>query len=126
MDAICIDQNNIVERNHQVGLMSQIYSKAQKVTVCIEDTITEKLGQDYSRLFKWLQALDSTQPDPKDISTLTSLRSLSYFKRTWIIQEVVLAKIAFLQINDQELLLSPAVLHRIRETPFTLSSGVLS
>jgi hypothetical protein len=27
IDAICIDQSNISERNHQVGLMKQIYSQ---------------------------------------------------------------------------------------------------
>lgn len=28
IDALCINQENILERNHQVGLMSRIYSKA--------------------------------------------------------------------------------------------------
>jgi hypothetical protein len=31
IDAICIDQNSIAERNHQVSLMSDIYSQAERV-----------------------------------------------------------------------------------------------
>jgi hypothetical protein len=33
IDAICIDQANVLERNHQVGLMKQIYTKAANVVV---------------------------------------------------------------------------------------------
>ncbi|KAH7361167.1 hypothetical protein BKA66DRAFT_396649, partial [Pyrenochaeta sp. MPI-SDFR-AT-0127] len=31
VDAICIDQNDLIERNHQVGLIGQIYSNATLV-----------------------------------------------------------------------------------------------
>ncbi|KAK4223553.1 heterokaryon incompatibility protein-domain-containing protein [Podospora fimiseda] len=31
IDSVCIDQSNIKERNHQVGLMWEIYSSAQRV-----------------------------------------------------------------------------------------------
>jgi hypothetical protein len=33
IDAICINQENVSERNHQVGLMSRIYSRADLVLV---------------------------------------------------------------------------------------------
>jgi hypothetical protein len=33
IDAICIDQNSIRERNHQVSLMGNIYSQAERVIV---------------------------------------------------------------------------------------------
>lgn len=33
VDAICINQTTIHERNHQVGLMGQIYSKAERVVI---------------------------------------------------------------------------------------------
>ena len=33
IDAVCIDQSNISERNHQVRLMSKIYSKAAEVLI---------------------------------------------------------------------------------------------
>lgn len=33
VDTLCIDQSNVRERNHQVGQMASIYSKAQVVLV---------------------------------------------------------------------------------------------
>jgi hypothetical protein len=33
IDAICIDQSNTHERNHQVGMMSHIYKRAQEVVI---------------------------------------------------------------------------------------------
>ncbi|PVH80544.1 heterokaryon incompatibility, partial [Cadophora sp. DSE1049] len=32
-DAICIDQSNVQERGHQVGIMRQIYQHAKQVVV---------------------------------------------------------------------------------------------
>ncbi|KAK7740665.1 hypothetical protein SLS53_005133, partial [Cytospora paraplurivora] len=34
-DAICINQNNPKEKNHQVAMMSRIYSQASKVLICL-------------------------------------------------------------------------------------------
>lgn len=33
VDAVCIDQSNIVERNHQVKSMASVFSEASKVLV---------------------------------------------------------------------------------------------
>jgi hypothetical protein len=35
VDALCIDQKSLQERNHQVGIMGQIYSRAQHVFACV-------------------------------------------------------------------------------------------
>jgi Heterokaryon incompatibility protein (HET) len=44
VDAICISQDDLIERNHQVGLMGQIYSKATLVIAWVgtsdEDSFT--------------------------------------------------------------------------------------
>ena len=42
IDGVCIDQSDIYERNHQVGLMERIYKSAAHVEVCIQD-----LGESY-------------------------------------------------------------------------------
>jgi glycyl-tRNA synthetase beta subunit len=34
VDAVCINQNDIQERNHQVGLMGDIYRNAAHVIIC--------------------------------------------------------------------------------------------
>jgi hypothetical protein len=37
IDAICIDQSNLSERNHQVALMGTLYAKADRVLVWLGD-----------------------------------------------------------------------------------------
>ncbi|KAI0614919.1 HET domain protein [Pyrenophora tritici-repentis] len=63
IDQLCIDQANVLEKNHQIPLMSTIYSRCQYVIAW--------LGTDY-----------------KGISDLVNRR---YFTRLWIVQEVLLA-----------------------------------
>jgi hypothetical protein len=46
LDSLCINQTHVDERNHQVALMDQIYSRASRVLICIKDP-----NYSYSRLF---------------------------------------------------------------------------
>jgi hypothetical protein len=111
IDAVCINQTSIDERNHQVGLMDRIYSHARSVRICISDELFN-----YREFFCWLRST-STQ----NISTFKAwqsrttnrLLSLRYFQRAWVIQEVVLAREVYLLLNDDELLLSSRVLNRL-------------
>ncbi|KAI0186799.1 aldehyde dehydrogenase family-domain-containing protein [Xylaria flabelliformis] len=126
VDAICINQNNIEEKNHQVPFMGKIYSNASLVL--------SWLGiPDYSRLdaaihtihniapiiratpdgsglkagnevvhtgFRWL--ISTLGPDiyraSDSESTATGWQALKalgshvYWKRAWIVQEIVLAR----------------------------------
>ena len=50
VDSICINQSNTVERNHQVGLMDQIYQSATDVVICIQDP-----SRDYTDCMRWLK-----------------------------------------------------------------------
>jgi hypothetical protein len=49
IDAVCIDQSNNLERNHQVQQMGQIYSRAHNVVAWIGD------DPDIARLFRFAQ-----------------------------------------------------------------------
>lgn len=54
VDAICIDQRNIHERGHQVGLMRDIYSKAKQVLIWLGESskdIDEETGISVSGVF---------------------------------------------------------------------------
>lgn len=56
VDAICINQNDITERNHQVWQIKDIYSKARLVNVWLGDTDVDAvvgldLGMDFIREF---------------------------------------------------------------------------
>ena len=72
IDQICIDQDSIVERNHQVRLMSEIYSNAEEVIAWISDAL----------------------PDPRrrHLKFKTELTLASYWRRLWIAQELLLAR----------------------------------
>lgn len=85
VDAICIDQGNHVERNHQVGLMTEVYSCAEQVFVYLGDgrlEITSMLTK-----VRW--------PKERLSVTLAAAQrffSLAYFSRIWVVQEVANAK----------------------------------
>ncbi|KAF2127107.1 hypothetical protein P153DRAFT_296025 [Dothidotthia symphoricarpi CBS 119687] len=117
VDAVCIDQNNVNERNHQVGLMDKIFAQASNVAICIQE---ENSAFDYTRLFVELQEVNYgvgrgfnswLQPILRPI--LIHLFDLRYFQRVWVIQEVALAKTAYLRVNDTGVLLSPSVMSRL-------------
>jgi len=112
-----IDQSKIKERNHQVNLMDRIYSLATSVRICVQDPIARSSGIDYSALFRRFGQTLAHEPaavhhrPPYDYASLISqLLTRRYFKRIWVIQEVVLARAAYLALNDEELLLTSAVL----------------
>jgi hypothetical protein len=96
IDAICIDQTNVDERNHQVQMMRQIYSNAASVSVWLgeDDPITnsntamnylttrEPYRHLHSHLF-WNQ---------RQAKAVLALYNRPYWTRMWIVQEILLAK----------------------------------
>lgn len=78
VDQICIDQLNAQERNHQVQLMSAIYSRSQRVIVWLNDDTGDCLKA--AKAFR----------DPTDIVALSTILSNEYFSRLWIVQEMLL------------------------------------
>jgi hypothetical protein len=83
IDMISIQQKDISERNHQVGLMDSIYSKAKTVIV--------DLGEDDSSSRSIFQHLHeaTTLERRVDVDNFVSRR---WFNRLWVIQEVAVAK----------------------------------
>jgi hypothetical protein len=88
IDQICIDQSNIQERNSQVRLMSDIYTRSALILVWLgKDRETKRAA---SRFMDEMEEADElTRPDN---SFLEILLSNAYFNRVWIVQEVSLAK----------------------------------
>ncbi|KAH6625900.1 heterokaryon incompatibility protein-domain-containing protein [Boeremia exigua] len=96
LDALCVNQENINERNHQVGLMDQIYRNAVRVHVCIQDHL-----QDHSICMRWLNAKEGFPELPKHVADrFVDLFALRYFGRVWVIQEVVMAKSVIFHVNN--------------------------
>ncbi|TDZ71700.1 Heterokaryon incompatibility protein 6, OR allele [Colletotrichum trifolii] len=90
VDAICINQGDLGERASQVRLMAQIFSLAKQVVVCFGER--SPMGLD--------QAVNSCRAPPDDAGSIhygavrvaEALLSNPWWTRTWVIQEVVLAR----------------------------------
>jgi hypothetical protein len=94
IDAVCINQNDHTEKNHQVSLMSDIYSRADRVVVFLgsEDHCSEVF--DYFDAISI--AVDNGSPLPTSNSSelLLAFRRLllkPWWLRVWVIQEFALA-----------------------------------
>ncbi|KAJ8058806.1 hypothetical protein OCU04_011794 [Sclerotinia nivalis] len=109
VDAICIDQSNIPERNDQIAKMRTIFQKAQSVPVWIG---AEKENSSLAiQLAKRLNVASRNQVmtmlhDPSIQDQLMALISLfrrQYWWRIWVIQEVACAKEAIVFCGDESI-----------------------
>jgi hypothetical protein len=97
IDYLCIDQSNTSERNHQVALMSQIYSLAKTVVVWLgreaDDSAAALDFMDYVFMkFDHRQAEFGTKMAASLKPAMTALLSRDYWYRLWIVQEFSLAR----------------------------------
>ncbi|KAI1656368.1 HET-domain-containing protein [Daldinia decipiens] len=91
IDSVCINQGDADERREQVGLMPEIYSRAQKVLVY--------LGEGSKSTSDAMFALNSDKKSSQGyvknghyFDEIKWLFSRPYFSRIWIIQELALAR----------------------------------
>ena len=95
VDAICINQQDLVERSHQVTLLRETFERAENVIVWLgEDT------GDANEAFKILRAIDPSSSELSIVDLIRTergkaLRKLlerSWFRRIWIVQELICAR----------------------------------
>jgi hypothetical protein len=96
IDAVCIDQNNLEEKNHQVPKMATIYNDAKRVCVWLGEggESTEKALSFVGRILD-LDSFDrlvTDQKSVKDWHALWELMNSPWFSRRWVIQEIALAR----------------------------------
>jgi hypothetical protein len=90
IDQICINQADVRERNHQVGLMSRIYKDCEIVVVWLGDptpAFRKAARKFYGRPSKF-----QGQRQLPAFGPLSVLLRDNYFTRLWIVQEVLLAE----------------------------------
>jgi hypothetical protein len=116
IDAICIDQQNVKERGHQVGFMGKIYKLADRVVVWLGpegddstyaleliDSLASKVEVDWVTWDLKPSYLGEDEPDwadeskylpyeARELCALNHLIHRSWFERLWIQQEIHLAK----------------------------------
>lgn len=112
VDAICIDQDNVGERSQQVGLMRDVYSRARKVIAFLGDDgdnqtpegqLMHRMSEecfysDKSVKLSWSPVCDGV--------ALRALFSRPYWKRMWVIQEILLSKEAYIVLGRSSVPLS--------------------
>jgi hypothetical protein len=98
IDALCIDQSNVNERNHQVNLMKDIYVGAEEVYVWLgSKSDNSGIAMEYIGS-KAARSLKPKGPGYQRIWTREEGRALRdlcerpYWRRMWVIQEIVHAK----------------------------------
>jgi len=113
VDAICINQNDIPERNQQVQNMTEIYARARNVVVWIGvlEMMTQKFldrleNEDNDRSPEHLRGFtargsrikgDPSAFDEEDKRLLSELAENPWFRRVWVIQEVAVAREVIVQ-----------------------------
>lgn len=120
-DQICINQQDPRERGHQVALMGSIFSRAHKVLACLGGTHEE--GRQLSAFMKTLAKKMEAEVwkygtwwrienpyhhadwlfEGDGFRTLQRIFRLAYFGRTWILQELGLAKMPVVLVGKFEL-----------------------
>jgi hypothetical protein len=111
IDAICIDQTKVAERNEQVKIMGQIFSAASLVLAWIGPKPVENaaLAEIAVELDEWAATPEYTQLSAGTLNTKAKLLSMqepygtmwnhlhmlcissSYWNRLWVIQELIKA-----------------------------------
>jgi hypothetical protein len=101
IDALCINQNDSQERNHQVQLMGQIFSQAEQVVVWLgrgshsSQSAMFRISSLYAEIttpedaLKYYRREGFSHPE---IGAMISLCSRSYWRRIWVVQEIHLSK----------------------------------
>jgi hypothetical protein len=90
VDALCIDQDNIEERDEQIAKMGSIYSSARRVIIWLGER-TEEVEGALQLVRKTRYTIDRDRT-LVDWSPVLNLLRRPWFQRTWIIQEAVLAR----------------------------------
>ncbi|KLP01271.1 heterokaryon incompatibility protein het-6 [Fusarium fujikuroi] len=103
VDALCINQSVHGERNQQVRIMGDIYKSASQVVVWLGDA-----ADDSHLVFQHINdesIADSSHngPAPPEVKrrAWNTLVKRPWFFRTWVIQEIALAKRAVMMCGDE-------------------------
>lgn len=109
IDSICINQKDDNERNHQVQMMSRIYTRAKQVCIWLgEGNADSKVAIDFIRHeVMELKKFDSICSDKQYASKWQALMVLMqrpWFSRRWMVQEISLAREATIFCGPDEIL----------------------
>jgi hypothetical protein len=99
VDAVCINQNDSIERNSQVAMMQDIYASAAQVTIWLGEE-----DEDSDTAFDSLHTVIGKEPWPEDAPSRSRIRlhcasfffglsdRRSWLSRVWILQELAMGR----------------------------------
>jgi hypothetical protein len=108
IDAVCINQDNYAERNHQVQMMSLIYTRAKQVCVWLGEADKESrlaINFIHEKILN-LKDFDSVSSDQSNVDNWRSLLMLMqrpWFSRRWVVQEIALGQTATVYCDWDEI-----------------------
>ncbi|CZT05608.1 uncharacterized protein RCO7_10408 [Rhynchosporium graminicola] len=120
IDAICINQSNLIERSDQVKLMGSIYGTAKTVRVWLGIEELEDIG--VLDVFKALTSLQGasdtfksvTEPNEHILAKMCHFLGRSWWQRFWVVQEVALGQHVVFQLGVESIEFHELLLaHRI-------------
>lgn len=118
MDAICINQADILEKRQQIPLMTEVYSKASAVLIYLGDDTTndaEKAIKAIKQLIACCEVRENhltvdegidevaSNFDDSTWEAIASFYSSSWFERIWVVQEVMLSQLAICFRGDESI-----------------------
>jgi hypothetical protein len=93
IDALCIDQANLKEKNDQVQEMGRIYEEAQTVIVWLgEEAGDSAFAMDLMNGWHTFSRLSKFLDQSRVTSALLAWFRRDYWTRTWVVQEFLLAR----------------------------------
>lgn len=113
IDALCIHQDETLERSHQVNQMGAIYSQAQRVIAWLgrEDEASTTAFRLFAQAAQGPVRLTESQhggrrdmmeiPTTQELENLRQFCSRPYWSRLWIVQELLLAHDVTIQCGRQ-------------------------
>ncbi|KAF2085351.1 HET-domain-containing protein, partial [Saccharata proteae CBS 121410] len=108
IDAICINQNNIDERNQQVTKMDLIYGNAENVCIWLgPGDDRSKLAMDFIknnvlRLWDFDKLCENIEKS-QEWAALITLMKREWFSRRWVVQEIALSRRGTVHCGDEEI-----------------------
>jgi hypothetical protein len=121
IDAICINQNSLIERTTQVAKMKFLYAECNRVVVYLgEDLVTCSAQFPKSQSLEFLEVGRSPFPPGHSLHGssfgLDQLLSRRYFSRLWVIQELIVSQRASIRIGDVDFRADASVIDRLQNS----------
>ena len=104
IDSICIDQGNKDEKSAQVKMMADIYKRADSVFIWLgRESEDSTIGMDFVLRIPDQEhqgMLSVRASDAHQWAAFMALMRRAWFSRRWVVQELAMAKVAYLRCGN--------------------------